>query len=59
MAKRPKQPETGTADGMIVIIDGEVVWDGEADQLGVTSKVGQKWPMKKDDLQEFEDAEDD
>jgi hypothetical protein len=40
-----KNPESNTSDGMIVTIDGEVVWDGEAEQLGLPSLVGKKSPI--------------
>jgi hypothetical protein len=42
-----KDPKSNTSDGMIVTIDDEVVWDGEAEQLGVPSLVGQKSPIEK------------
>jgi hypothetical protein len=40
MAQKPES--NYTTDGIIVTIDGEVVWDGEGDQLGLPSLVGNK-----------------
>jgi hypothetical protein len=45
MAKEPESKNT--TDGMIVTIDGKVVWDGEGDQLGVPSLVGNESPIKQ------------